>query len=274
MITTALTVTQFGTGDGATVAFPIIADSAVDFSGSPQILKNGNAQTPVTDYAFDAAGFVTFAAAPQVGDVLAWDGAISYTLAEPAYALAHKTIVGQYHNSLTLKQLIESFSDYIDPSADFDAFISMIWNIDTAQGFGLDILGRIVNLSRTVDVPAIYPVMVAPGLRDMPDDQYRIMLRAKALTNISAVSAPGINAVLKLIANGRGNAFCRNLGNMHMQYRFLFALSAIEYGIMAQDQAVPHPAGVQIDIVSIQPYFGFNEAGSWGTFGEAVFADY
>ncbi|WP_152882578.1 DUF2612 domain-containing protein, partial [Burkholderia multivorans] len=49
-----------------------------------------------------------------------------------------QTILSQYGNSATITQLIQNFNQYIDPRADIDAFYNAVWNIDTAQGFGLD----------------------------------------------------------------------------------------------------------------------------------------
>ncbi len=273
MIQTSLTPIQFGIGDGTVKVFALIAN-ATDFSGTPKIFRNAVQAVPVADYVFAADGTVTFVVAPGAGVVLTWAGAVAYTVTPGALDLAHKTIIGQYQNSATLVRLIQDFAGYIDPSANFDQFIKMIWNIDTATAFGLDIIGRILNVSRQINVPAIYPVLVAPGLLSLADEPYRALLRAKALSNISDSSARGINVVLRTLFAGRGNAFSENLGNMHMRYKFLFALQAFEYGIMQQSQAVPQPAGVQTEIFSVQPYFGFTEANSWSTFGEAPFAAY
>jgi hypothetical protein len=185
-----------------------------------------------------------------------------------------QTIISQYANSPTLTQLIRSLDGYIDPQADFDNFYNQIWNINTAQGFGLDIWGRILGISRQINVPAIYPVLVAPGLTNLTDAQYRTLLLVKALTNISESTAPSINNALKKLFVGRGNAFTVNQGGMHMQYKFLFALQPYEYAIMASQSAITVPAGVGTSLFSINPYFGFNEAISWQPFGQGVFAAY
>jgi len=186
-----------------------------------------------------------------------------------------QTVVSQYANSPTITQLISGFDQSIDPQADFGNFYSQIWNIDTAQGFGLDIWGRILGVSRQINVPAIYPVMVAPGLTDLTDDQYRTLLLVKAMTNISACTAPGINKALTALFAGRGNAYTVNLGNMHMQYKFLFALQPYEFAVMLNSDVTPSPAGVDCSsLFSIEPYFGFTEAISWQPFGQGVFAAY
>ena len=59
-----------------------------------------------------------------------------------------QTIISQYANSATISQLVRNMNTYLDPRADFDTFFDFVWNVDTAQGFGLDIWGRIVNIRR------------------------------------------------------------------------------------------------------------------------------
>lgn len=184
------------------------------------------------------------------------------------------TVATQYRNSPTLLQLIANFKQYVDPSLNFQTFHDYVWNVATAQGFGLDVLGRIVGTSRQVNVPAIYPTMVAPGTRNLTDDQFRTVIYGKALANIVSTSSKDINTVLRLLFPGRGNAFVEDLGSMRIKYKFLFALQAVEFAIILQSGAVAHPAGVQTSLFSVQPYFGFTEADSWSTFGENTFAAY
>jgi hypothetical protein len=186
-----------------------------------------------------------------------------------------QTIASQYQNSPTLLSLIESMRQNLLLDDTFEKFYEYVWDIDTAQGFGLDILGRVLNIPRQFNVPAIFPFDAPSGLLSLNDDQYRIVLRAKAATNISVASIPAINAVLRTLFAGRGNAYVVNVGNMHMSYSLLFAVTGVEFGIMQQQEALPAPAAVQIDgIQSVQNYFGFAEAGSWSTFGENTFASY
>lgn len=68
-----------------------------------------------------------------------------------------ETIISQYGNSATITQLIQNMNTYIDPRADFDKFYDYVWNVDTAEGFGLDIWGRIVDIERTINVPSGTP---------------------------------------------------------------------------------------------------------------------
>src|SRR6185437_6719117 len=67
---------------------------------------------------------------------------------------ASATFLSQYATSPILTGLIQAANAAIDPQADFDAFMANVWNVYTAQGFGLDCWGRIVNIPRTINIPA------------------------------------------------------------------------------------------------------------------------
>ena len=62
------------------------------------------------------------------------------------------TIISQYANSAILTQLIANMDAYLDQTENFDNFFDDIWNIDTAQGYGLDLWGRILGVTRYVTV--------------------------------------------------------------------------------------------------------------------------
>src|ERR1700744_4103633 len=67
-----------------------------------------------------------------------------------------RTIISEYANSPTLVQLIKNMDQYIDPRANIDAFYNLVFNLDTAQGYGLDIWGKIVGLEngRVLTIPS------------------------------------------------------------------------------------------------------------------------
>ena len=63
-----------------------------------------------------------------------------------------RTIISQYANSPILTGMIERLAQSIDQKPNFDAFVADIWDLDTAQGIGLDIWGRIVGVERTLEI--------------------------------------------------------------------------------------------------------------------------
>lgn len=189
-------------------------------------------------------------------------------------------------------------NQYIRQDANFQEFYDFVWNVDTAVGFGLDNWGRIVDISRLLEIPGnltlfgfenaetppgVMPfnfgVFNVPGGETsssflLPDDAYRTLILVKALANISATTSPSINQLLQNLFPGRGAAYVIDLGGMAMQFTFEFQLSLTEYAILSQSGALPHPAGVRVSIVTIpgSELFGFAEASpNSQTFGNGAF---
>ena len=122
--------------------------------------------------------------------------------------------------------LIDAIEQWISPDANFEAFYNYIWNVETAQGPGLDIWGRIVNVGRTLQVAqGSYFGFGEAGDRTgfgqspfytgepttynyaMTDAVYRQVIFAKAAYNITDGSIPAINAILMMLFPNRGNAY-------------------------------------------------------------------
>lgn len=176
-----------------------------------------------------------------------------------------QTVVSQYGNSPTILALIESFNAAVDPSADIDNFLTHVWQVDTAQGFGLDIWGRVVGVSR------IIPTNPATVLTDA---QYLELILLKALSNISRASSYSINTLLMDWMAGRGRAYVSDLGNMQIRYQFEFPLEPFELDIITQSGIFLRPAGVGGWVVDLTPpVFGFKEMGTeWAApFGQQPF---
>lgn len=139
------------------------------------------------------------------------------------------TIISQYANSPILTQLITNFAQYLDQTANFEAFYDLMWNIDTAQGYGLDVWGRIVGVTRTLqlagggrflgfeeaggltvdpfDQSPFYAGATVTNNFQLSDDAFRVLIFAKALSNISNGTIPSINQILLNLFPGRGNAY-------------------------------------------------------------------
>lgn len=65
-----------------------------------------------------------------------------------------ETVISQYADSPVICRLISRFDECIDPRADRRRFYDTVWNVSTAQGFGLDIWGAIVGIGREVMIAA------------------------------------------------------------------------------------------------------------------------
>lgn len=210
------------------------------------------------------------------------------------------TILSQYATSPTITALINFFNQNIDPSADIDAFYDIIWNVETAVGVGLDIWGKIVNVSRELQIattPAyfgfdeaytsatastgaqpfdqapMYNGPLATSTFTLADDAYRKLIMVKALANITDCTSQSLNKLLRYLFAGEGRCYVVDTGGMQVRYVFEFALSDVELAIMLNSGAVPRSAGVLVSVMQVDPSttFGFAEATGSQPFDQGVF---
>lgn len=202
-----------------------------------------------------------------------------------------KTLISQYANSPTINQLMESMNGYIDPGVFLDEFYTHIWDIETASRQGLNIWGKIVGIKRALttlpeaqcfgfnEANSSQPFDQAPFYsaeqnyqRELEDDEYRTLIKIKALSNISGTSAPSLNKILRQLFPDLP-CYVLDVGNMQIIYVFEFALTSNQYEILTQSGILPKPAGVQVNILQIPDgdVFGFDESGYCKPFDVGTF---
>lgn len=183
-----------------------------------------------------------------------------------------KTVLSQYANSPILTTLITNMDEYLDQTTNFANFYDLVMNVDTAQGYGLDVWGRIVDVSRTLSVQTDqnYFGFEEAGETAQPfnqatffsgqqinnnfiltDSAYRVLIYAKALANICDGSIPAINQILLNLFPNRGNCYVIDGLDMTMAYKFEFALTAVELAIISQSGALPKSTGVSLTVISV-----------------------
>lgn len=180
------------------------------------------------------------------------------------------TILFQYANSPILTKLITNLAAYFDFTKNFDDFFDLIWNVYTAQGYGLDVWGNIVGVTRVLNIAIVgnylgfaeaSPTAETFGFGpfysgetlttnfSLSDPAFRILILAKAAANITDGSILSLNALLLSLFPNRGDAFVTDDGNMQMSYTFNFALTPVEAAIVTQSGVLPQPAGVTVNYV-------------------------
>jgi len=242
--------------------------SAVDFATQ---IESGPPYPPAPQSPFQPTIGTFVVGTSQVGDVIPF----SYW----------STIISQYANSRVLTSLIGNFDQYIDQTLNMEMLYDNIWNVTTAQGYGLDVWGRIVGVQRVIQVQSATQTIVAKffGFNEqtpatvedfgpggvgcfyagvgasntvgmtfsftMSDQSFRALIIAKAMSNISNGSIPSINAILRSLFPGRGNCYVTDGLNMTMTYTFRFLLSRVEYAIITTSGVLPKPTGVTATVV-------------------------
>jgi hypothetical protein len=181
-----------------------------------------------------------------------------------------QTILSQYANSPVILALIDAYNSAVDPSGNIDAFYNNIFNLETAVGYGLDVWGRILGVSRELEVDVtgtdylgflesdtqsdiapfgsgvFYGGAPTTTNYSLTDAQYLPLLMAKALLNISSGSIPAYNAMLQTLFGSYGGAYIQQTGFTPMTVVFNFVPTALQQAIVQNSGAFQPPAGVAL----------------------------
>ncbi|WP_243677243.1 DUF2612 domain-containing protein [Sodalis glossinidius] len=154
--------------------------------------------------------------------------------------------------------MIATFEQAVSLERFTDTFLTALWDIETAQTYGLDIWGKIVGVSRyltvedtpdylgfdEVEITAIdgypQPFDVSPfyaGLQPssvvrLTDDAYRKLIRAKAFSNITDATIPSVNRFLRILFTDRGKVYCTDGRDMAMNIVFEFPPTPSDLAIL------------------------------------------
>lgn len=180
-----------------------------------------------------------------------------------------------------------------------EAGLYLSFDMDVAIGAQLDVVGEWVGQSRELSVPLtnVYFSLGVAGLGfgqgtwkgpfdpstylvSLPDDSYRLLLRAKALNNSWDGTVQQAYDIWDVIFEGTGfGLLIQDYGNMHM----LFAITgpipdAVTLALFTGGYLNNRPSGVKVDgyatpSVPDTPYFGFGaENASVAGFGVGAWA--
>lgn len=177
-----------------------------------------------------------------------------------------ETIIRQYSNSPRLLRLLEDFRDNLDPGAFYEMAMDNIFDPRTASGVGLDIWGRIVGVSRYIDVAVDKYLGFAEasdlntdtwgsaiwyngggtkaGSIAMADEMFRKLIFAKAWSNMSDGSIPSINGCLQMLFSDSGRVYAVDNRDKSITFTFEFQPDAAQIAIVENSGVMPVPAGV------------------------------
>ena len=206
-----------------------------------------------------------------------------------------ETVQSQYATSKRMRAVIDAFWQAIDPKSDIDLLYRKLVNPRTAEGYGLDVWGRIVAIGRSylaVDDDTPYFGFDPPeGVKNerlnsfgnapfyktiygkvrLADTMYRTYVFLKALINISNSSLAGLNRMVKLLFPD-ADIQILHTGTMVLRVLILSPLS--ESDKAALDNLSWIPAGVGLEMYQvITPTFGFAGTGL-KNFNNGTFATY
>lgn len=178
-----------------------------------------------------------------------------------------QTLLSQYANAPRIQTLIAGWNQMLDPASLIAQWYQLVWNLQTAQGYGLDVWGRIVGVPRVLSLSAQSYLgffessdLTQEGFGQVPwysggdatnnyrlaDDGYRQLIYAKALANITDCSVLSLNAILRTLFAGQGDAWVEDNTNMSMTYAFGFVPTDVQVSIIENAGVLPRPAGVAV----------------------------
>jgi len=191
-----------------------------------------------------------------------------------------KVIQSQYANSTHIKNVIYNFWDKINPESDIKVIYDKVVNLDTAEGYGLDVWGRIVGLPRQFieveedtkyfgfkELEGSYNSRLetfnnAPfyqsinGKVQLSDEGYRFYILIKALINICDSSLYCLN---KIISRLFEDEKIQIIHTDTMELRLVIQDTIPDVAKNALLSLNWLPAGVNLDIYQvITPTFGFD----------------
>lgn len=197
-------------------------------------------------------------------------------------------------------RFIETLSTILQPVADNAATLAgvpALYDLDTAVGAQLDVVGEWVGRSRALETPlvGVYfsfdttgvgfdqgtwlgPYDPTTGLVSLPDDTYRTLLRATVAANQWDGTIPTAYAVWEIVF-GDSRILIQDGGDMTMLFALVGAApDTVTLALLTGGYLALKPAGVAISdylipTVEGAPFFGFDasteavsgfDAGGWG----------
>ena len=167
------------------------------------------------------------------------------------------TIYSQYQKSTKLKGLINTFN-LINPYTNIQEIYDKIYNLDTANSYGLDIWGKILNFGRVIELvsedyfgfkSADYePFNQAPyfngkktNFYKLTDEPYRKILKLICARNLTSATLPELNNITKKLYEGRGTCKVERVGVFQLSFTFDFKPEPWEIAILKNENIMPIP---------------------------------
>lgn len=177
------------------------------------------------------------------------------------------TLLAQYTNTLRLQPIVKAFSDAFNVIGNVEAFYNNVYNIETCGTFGLNIWGRIVGVSRLLNLPItedffgfqksgnpfnqspFYNGQALRGNYYVNNTVYRRLIKAKALLNLWDGTTYEQNKIINLIFSGyKGNIYVREEKSPDKSIiSFPTKPTIIDESIVYQSGCVPVAMGVTLE---------------------------
>lgn len=188
------------------------------------------------------------------------------------------SVQSQYSASPRILDLIYDFRDNINPAPDMALFYEKLFDLESAEGWGLDNWGRILGIGRHLEIvpdevfgydgselqPFNQGPFYSPASTDyyaLGDEAYRRLLWFKAMANISPCDAATVNKHLNWLYGDKA-AYIIDNQDMTIRAVFEFYLSQYEAAIFRNYGFLARSGGVGFEWLQIEKSSTFGFAGS------------
>lgn len=199
-------------------------------------------------------------------------------------------ITSQFRSSTKFNQLVQGLTGAIKSNIDLLDSMPALFDVDTAVGAQLDVVGKWVGVSRGMN-PALEDCFFSFGIQEkgfgvgywkdrfattgitvLPDGEYRAIIKAKIALNQWAGDMPNaITAVSQALPNN--GFFITDNMDMSMTLNITGPITPLVQALVTRGYFDVRPAGVQINYDTSICFFGFGlnttivagfGTGSWG----------
>ncbi len=165
--------------------------------------------------------------------------------------LTTAALQSQYAHAVRMKNTAAAVRKALDATGDLESLSVDVANMDTASGVFLDWWGERIGVDRMLKVGDRY--------ERLDDEQFRFLLKYRAVCNISNGTAYTINNLLSLLTDTR--TFVVDYLDMTISSIIIIgAISDLQVQILANYGLLNRPAGVLANYLLIYPdeqIFGF-----------------
>jgi hypothetical protein len=189
-------------------------------------------------------------------------------------------VLWQYDDAARLQALLRQKQDWYDVNQEkfWREWIYNVFDLQTANDFGLSVWGKILCESRDKFMPGSAPDYPAwgfgeyarnygrgnfrratAGYQRLHAEQYRLLLQLRYFKFVSRGTVPEINAFMRRLFGGKGNVYVLDPLDMSFAvYVFSYEPGSWLRFVLEDMDALPRPAGVGARIVVMERRtFGF-----------------
>lgn len=179
-----------------------------------------------------------------------------------------KALLWQHDNAPALRSLIESKQDWYNINQDsfWESWYRDIFNIDTANDFGLAVWGRILNVGLGLQVDSTIGIphfgfgihhrnfnngnfaRASSGDQALTTEQKRLIIRLRYYQLVSTGTVTDINEAMARIFGDLGQVYVRDpLDMSKITYVFKFEPSSRVRLILDRMNLLPKPSGIGLE---------------------------